>query len=132
MATYGSKDFIIELKDSGGTYRDISVFVRKVGDFTVEAILDDVHGFGEAWKRMVYSGFNQLAAVTIEGVYDDAANTPYALWTLGATRLLRLTWGSTHTSIVSVIMAKFTRTPVLEKVHTFKMELQPASSVTEA
>lgn len=132
MSTYGSNSFVIELKDSGGTYRDISVFVNKVSDVTVEALTDDVHGFGEAWKRMVYSGSNQLATITLEGVYDDGANTPYALWALGATRLLRFTWGGSHTTVMSVIMSKFTRAPVLDKVTTFKMELQPASSVTEA
>lgn len=132
MAVRGSLDFTIELKDSGGTYRDISVFVNKVNEFTVEAITDDVHGFGEAWKRMVYSGVNQMSTITISGVYDDGSNTPYALWSLGATRLLRLTWGNSHTSIVSVILSKFTRTPVQDHVTTFSMDLQPASSVAEA
>lgn len=132
MATYGSNSIVIELKDSGGTYRDISVFVNKVSDVAVEAMTDDVHGFGEAWKRMVYSGSNQLSTITIEGVYDDGTNTPYALWTLGATRLFRVTWGGGHTTTLSVIMSKFTRSPVQDKVTTFKMELQPASSVTEA
>src|SRR4051812_33555550 len=105
MPNYGSKDLLIELKDGGGTYRDITNQVRKMGDFEVAALLEDSHGFGKAWKEFIYTGFNECKAFALEGLYnDDATVTPYALWAIGASRLFRVTWGGGHTSTCTVIM----------------------------
>lgn len=135
MANYGSAALKIELTDSGATSRDISNLVRTINGIDVEAVIEQSHAFGDAWEESVYTGFAKSAAVTLGGLYDDVANGPDALWSRGATRVLKFTWnnltGAGKTTSVSVIMQKYTRSPVVEKAHAFTMILQPTGAVSE-
>lgn len=143
MANYSSVNLKLELKDSGGTYRDISNFVRASTLLEIEAMLEESHAYGDDWQEFLSTGFNKWSPFTIDGHYDDASNTPSSLWSKGATRLMKITWDATpasgapsapaaRTTIISVIMTKYKRTVNMEKLHTYTMTLQPVGPPTES
>jgi hypothetical protein len=132
MANYGSKDLLIELQDAGAVYRDITQYVRSLNDVEIEALIEQSHSFGDAWAEFLYTGFAKANAITLQGIYDDAANTPYALFVRGASRNLRITWGGGHQTVFPSLMQKWARGPQLEKAHTYKLTLQPTGAPTES
>jgi len=131
MSNYGSKDLKIELADAGAVLRDISQLVRAVNGASIEALVQDSHAFGDSWGEVLYTGFAKMGAVVLDGLYDDGANTPDALWSRGATRQLKFTWGSTKTTSFNVVMTKYDRSPEIEKAHKYQMTLTPTGAVTE-
>jgi len=132
MANYGSKDLTITLTDAGAVARDITQYVRTFNGLTIEALLEQMHAYGDQWEEWLFAGFKKAGALEIAGIYDDAANTPYALWSAGATRQMVITWGGGRTSTFSVLMQKWHRGPELEKAHKYSMTLQPSGAVVEA
>jgi hypothetical protein len=131
MANYSSQNVVIELKDSGGTYRDISQHVRTCNGIDIENLTTETHAFGDSWIENSWTGMSKVNDITLEGIYDDAANTPATLYSRGASRDFRITWGGGKQTYLTTIMAKFSRDPKLGELTHYKMVLKPASSLTE-
>lgn len=135
MANYGSDDLVIEVDDSvGGSLTNIKAYIREIGGFKVEAILQQAHAFGDTWVEHLFTGLRQANAFAMRGFYDDAAGGPDALFAghEGEVRSLRLTWGSTKTSSFEVLIQSYERLPKVGELHGFEVMVQPTGAVTEA
>jgi hypothetical protein len=131
MSIYGSKDLVITLTDAGAVARDITQFVRTFNGIEIEALLEESHSYGDQWPEMIWPGFAKGSPVEIGGIYDDGANTPYALWSRGASRQMVITWGGGHTTTFTVLMNKWKRGPELEKAHKYTMTLMPSGAIAD-
>lgn len=141
MAKYGSPSLVIEFDNSGGTLVDITQHVLEINGVKISAILEESHSFGDAWFESLAVGLRKMAPVTIQGFYDDAASTgPDALFGLAnfpsgpaaTTRTLRITWGSTKTTTVEMLIGDYERQATRGQIHRYAATLQPTGAVTEA
>jgi len=134
MARYGSKDLKIEIDNAGGTPVDLSNYITSIGGVTVEAILEEGTAFGDTWVEQLFTGNKQSAAITVGGFYDDTSSTgPDAvLNSLGDTRTLAVTFGSTKKYSVEAIITSYVRTPAVKTLTKFAATLTPTGAVTEA
>ncbi len=135
MANYASKHLKLELADSGDVLRDISSFVRSFNGIDIESMTQEGHAFLDTWVTNLFTGMSKVNAMTLEGFYNDAANTPVSLYARGASRRFQITWDAgggpaARVTLLTVLMQKFTRTPVLGELTKFSLTLLPASSVT--
>lgn len=135
MAKYASKDTVIKLSDGVGggvgTLQDISQHVRSINGIEIESLSQESHAFGDSWVEVLGTGMSKVNPITIEGFYDDSANTPATLWGRGETRNLEVTYGGGKKSTVNVVMQKFSRTPVLGEITKYSMTLLPSGPQTE-
>lgn len=135
MATYSSKDLVIEFDNSGGTLQNMSQYVREINGVDVNAILQESHSFGDAWFEFLATGLKKMEKVTLKGFYDDTATTgPDAIFNAPGnttTRTLKLTWGGTKTTAVETIIESYRRIPTLNNITVFETVVQPTGAVTE-
>jgi hypothetical protein len=136
------KDIKIEYDNSSGSLVDISAYVQKLGDVSVESLVEQCRAFGEEWERALPIGVGKMANVDIEGDYDDEADVgPDALFwgardypeaPSTASRTLKITWQGTKSTSVETWLVKRARTPDLNALTKYKVTLGPTGTVTEA
>ena len=139
MAKYGSNSVTINFDNSGGTPVDMSQHVLECNGVEIEAILEESHSFGDAWFESLGTGLRKMAPVVLMGLYDDTSSTgPDAIFNAVnsgpsvSTRTLQIVYGSTKSTSVETLIAKYTRKIARQVLHKYEVTLQPSGAVTEA
>ena len=140
MANYGPANITIQYDNSGGSLIDISAHVLTINDVDVENITEETRPFGASWEEHKAIGVGRLPVIELGGVYDDTVSTgPNALFGgripegPGATpRELKITWGSTKTTLVDTILLTYRRTADKNGLTRWLARVQPTGAVTEA
>jgi hypothetical protein len=113
----------------------MSNYVTDITDVPVEAITEESTAFGDAWVENLAVGVKQMADIELTGFYDDTATTgPDVIFNAPGntiSRTLKLTWGSTKTTSVETIIAKYTRIAKVKTLTKYKVTLRPTGAVTE-
>ncbi len=136
MAQYGSNSVIIQFDDSGGTPRDMSNYIRSFNGFTLEALMQETHAFGDSWVESSPTGVNKAEDITISGYYDDTSSTgPNVVFNAvgnTTTRTLTVTWGNSKTTSGEMRIVKYSRLPKLNELTGFSVVLRPTGTMTDA
>ena len=147
MARKGPNDFFVKVTTTSATtaFKDISAQITNFSGFTVEGILELVHGFGKTYEESAHVGVSRIPAITLSGPYDD--NTATGLVGLfgvasdiGAERVLRLNFASGTTGAtgalsnvkMDVIVQSFSRSPARGALTTVTVVLQPTGAFAAA
>ncbi len=143
MARKGPNDFQVKVTTVSSTaaFRDISAQVVTFSGFTVEAILELVHGFGKTYEESAPVGVNRIPAITLSGPYDNDTTTGIAgifgvATDLGAERVLRLNFASGTTGTtgaadnvkMDVIVQSYSRSPARGALTPVTVVLQPTGA----
>ena len=135
MAQYSSSSVILSIKDTGGTPRTLTPYVRSIGNVSIEAILQEATPFGATWATFVSTGIKKMAALTLGGFYDTAVDVgPDVLFAghEGETRTACvITYGGTKTTTFDAIIQKYERLPKLGAMTEYQVTLQPTGTVAE-
>ena len=136
MAQYSSANIIISVKDTGGTPRILTPYVRSIGGVSIESVIQESTAFGDTWQKSVSAAISKMAAITLGGFYDTAATVgPDVLFAgkQGETRTgCIITWGGTKTTTFDAIIQKYERLPKLGGMTEYSVTLQPTGTVVEA
>lgn len=138
MAKAGSNEvsFQIDTAD-GGTLGDITQYLTKIGDFTVNREPKDSTPFGVTDEQYLIGIIRRREPVSLEGMYDDVASGPDAVLNIGrvthaVTRSAVLTFKSGKTVTGEVWITKYTRGMEVGEYHTFSAEVRFTGTITEA
>lgn len=106
MAYVGSDVVAIRVTttSSTGSFRDISQQVDQISGFDFEAILQESHGFGDAYVENIFTGLRRINPVTITARFDDDTSTGIqgifgVSSDVGAERVVKLNLGTTNAYI---------------------------------
>ncbi len=137
MAKYGPDDLTIEVDDdAGGTLTDVTQHVESINGFDITGLTEPSHTFGDSWAETIFTGVSRAEPLTLTGIYDDSdssadAKTMYNN-SIGETRSVRLTWGSTNTSSFEAVITAYSRTGSRDGMLRYSVTLTPTGAVTEA
>jgi hypothetical protein len=139
VAKYGSNSVTINVDNSGGTPVDMTQHTLDINDVEIESILEESHAFGDSWFESLATGVRRMAPIVMGGLYDDTSssgpNAMYATTASGPSETLR-TWqcvyGSTKSTSVETLIAKYGRKLGRAALHKYSVTLQPSGAVTEA
>lgn len=139
MANYSGKDFIVSIDDSTGSPTVITQHVQEINGIDIEAVLEESHTFGDQWIEQLFAGMRKVGDITLKGLYNDAAggpnailNNPGGVGDTNPTRTLLVTYGSTKTSSVEVVIKSFKRLPARGAITKYECTLSPSGALTEA
>ena len=134
MTRYGSVDLTIKVGNDSGAAKDLTSYIDTINEFTVEALLQEGHAFGDEWVKQLFTGVKRGNALTVEGFYDDtAADGPDAiLKAIGDTREVEIAWGGSKKSTFDAVITNYSRRPVRGDLTRFSCTLTPTGEVTEA
>ena len=138
MARVGSDVMAVLITSASATsaFHDISPFVTEINGFMIEAMLEEITSFSDAWPRQGYTGIRSVGEITLSGPYDDvAASGPHALLgglaQLGTERVLKLKFGTTNEyPKVDVLIKSYARDPERKALSKFTAVLAPTGAVT--
>ena len=143
MARRGPNEFAVKITtvSSTGAFRDVSAQTVTFSGFTVEGILELVHGFSQTYEQSAYVGVNRIPAITLGGPWDDDTATGLAgilgvASDIGAERVLRLNFlngttgatGAAGNLKVDVIVQSFARMPARGALTQGQAVLQPTGA----
>ena len=102
--------------------------------FDREAILEEITAAGDNDEAHAKVGLNKVNTLDLGGAFDDQASTgPDVIFnSIGDTRTLKITWGSSKTSQVECIIKNYVRNAVRGELTKYTVTLQPTGAVTEA
>ena len=129
-------EIYVTTASSTGAFHNIAGYVRSISGLNIEAMLQETHGFGDAWVEQSYVGMRRVDDITIGGFYDDvAASGPHAIFgalaTLGAERVIKLDLGTTNEyPKVDVIVKNYRRMPSIGEMTGYEVVLAPTGAVT--
>ena len=127
-------DLKIELDTSGDVLTDISAYVTEINGYTVEQILEEITGAGDASDRWAKVGFEQKSEITLAGPMDDQANSLFAITKNGEgdTRTLKLTFdaAAADTRQVETIIRTADRNPSRGAFTKYMVTLRPTGAIT--
>lgn len=134
MANYGPDDLAISIDDSGGTPRVMTPYIREIGGFKIEQIIQEAHSFGDSWVEHLLTGLRRAGDITLRGFYDDAATTgpDVVFGTMTGPRTVVITWGAAKTSTFEALVVSYERSPRLNELTMFEVVLRPSGAVAEA
>ncbi len=134
MANYGGDDIVIVFDNSAGTTVNVSQSVLSLSGIDVEAILEESHTFGDSWVEQAAVGLNRASDVTVQGFYDDDADTGFNFMfkNVGETRTLAVTWGSTKITSGEFIIKNYRRMPSRGALTKAEAVLVATGALTEA
>lgn len=134
FARFGFPDLQVEVDDSGGTPVDLTTFIDTIGGQSKEAVLEEITAAGDADERWAAVGLNRHGEITLGGKYDDTASVgpEVVLNSVGDTRTLKFTYGSTKTFQVECILKSFAVGMTQGSLHTFEAVLRPTGASIEA
>ena len=120
---------------STGTFNDISQYITDLSGLNIEAVLQESHTFGDAWKEQAYTGFRTVADITVHGFYDDVAATgPNALLgmaNLGGERVIKFSAGTTNSyAKMDVMLRSYDVMPKRGALTEFQSVLAPTGAIT--
>ncbi len=133
MATYGPDDVKIEFDNTGGSLVDMSAHITTFNGIKREALTVEATTFSLSAEAHAAVGVTRVNDVPLRGFYDDTATTgPDVIFNaLGATRTLKITWGSTKTTSVETIIVGYDRIAQVGKLTEYEVTLRPTGAVTE-
>jgi len=139
LAKYGSNSVTINVDNSGGTPLDMTQHTLDINDVEIESILEESHSFGDSWFESLATGVKRMAPIVQGGLYDDTSSSgPDAMYVTTAsgpsqaTRTWQCVYGSTKSTSVEVLIAKYGRKLGRAALHKYSVTLQPTGAVTEA
>jgi hypothetical protein len=137
MAKYGPDDVVVEIDNIGGTLVDLTQYVLSIGGIKKSAVLEDSRTFGDAWGEVLDTGVRMMQPVPVTFFYDDIATVgPNALFganpDLGTTRTLKVTYGSTKTTSVEMVVTEVERSLDRGALHKMTVLFTPTGQPTEA
>lgn len=137
MAQYGADDVVIEVDaDEDGTLTDVKAHVDTMNGVEITALIEQSNTFGDSWIEQLFSGVSAANPLTLEGFYDDGAGaaTPKTMYnnSVGETRSVRLTWGSTNTTAFEALLTAYSRTGSRDGSVRYSVTFTPTGAVTEA
>jgi len=134
MAQYGSVDLMIKIDNNASVATDLSSYIDTINEFTVEALLQEGHAFGDEWVKQLFTGVKRGNALTVEGFYDDtaAAGPDAILNAIGDTRGVEIAWGGSNKSTFDAIITSYSRRPVRGELTRFSCVLTPTGEVVDA
>jgi len=134
MAKYGSNSFAISYNST-----NMTAHTHSINSVDVESLMEDSKPLGAAWAESLATGAQLMNDVEVEGLYDDAAGGPDAVYRAArptgpssTPSTLVLTWGSTKTTTVDAFVTKFGRMVTKNQVTRYKATLKPTGAVAEA
>lgn len=140
MANYGQSSVVVVFDRSDGTTTTaMTAHVQTINGVDVESIMEQSDSFGDSWVEFLPVGLRSAGVVTLEGLYEDTADTgsnamfnaPAA--TVATTqRTLTITFGGSKTFSVECYIQKFSRMLVRGKLHRYSVALRTTGAVTEA
>ena len=102
MSLYGSSQVKIEIDvTDGGSLGDITPYVTKLGDVTINRGAVESTPFGVSFPEYLAGVLRDCGEITVEGFFNDAAApAPNAVFngTHAVTRSFKITWGVKYTS----------------------------------
>ncbi|KKL77809.1 hypothetical protein LCGC14_2031160 [marine sediment metagenome] len=134
MVRYGYPDLKVEFDDAAAALIDMSQYIMDTPpSFDREQIIEEITAAGDSDEAHAKVGLTKVAPITMGGAFDDTATTgPDVIFnSIGDTRTLKITWGSTKTSEVECIITNYVRTPARGELTKFTVTLQPTGAVTE-
>ena len=135
MAQYSSSSLSFQIKDSGGTLRTLTTYIRSIGNVSIEGIIQESTAFGSSWATYVSTTLKKMAPITLGGFYDTIVDVgPDSLFAdhEGETRTgCILTYGGTKTTTFDAIIQKYERLPKLGAMTEYQVTLQPTGTVVE-
>jgi len=136
MAQYSSVDLTFTIKDSGGTPRVTTPFIRSIGGVSIEAVTQDSSVFGSTWAQYISGFFKKAAPIVMGGFYDTTADVGPDVLYAGHEGDLRtgciLLFGGAKSVTFDAIIVKYERLPKLGAMTEYQVTLQPTGTVTEA
>jgi hypothetical protein len=135
MATYGFDDVEVEIDAAvGGSLTSLKAYVEEIGDFEIEAILEESHTAGDSWKERLFTGLKDAKEFSLKGFYDDTASTGSnaMLLGIGEVRSFKFTYGGTKTSAFECVIGSYKRLMKRGANHRFEVKIVPTGAVTEA
>jgi len=136
MAQYSSANLTFTIKDTGGTPRITTTYIRSIGGVSIEAIIQEATAFGMTWATYVSTAIKKMAPLVMGGFYDTAADVgPNVLYCghEGETRTgCILLFGGSKSVTFDAIIQKYERLPKLGAMTEYQVTLQPTGTVTEA
>jgi len=132
MTKYKSSNIIVQFDNSGGNLINMTSYVAASFDLSPSAETIDSTSFGDTWREHLAT-LNDGGSVTLSGWYDDTATVgPDAIFNaVGSVRSLKITWGSTKTSSVEVVITSYKRTASIGAYTRFEVGLQATGEVAE-
>lgn len=111
---YGSASASVTIDDHGGTPRDVTAHVLKIGGLKISQITEENSPFGMANERNMPVGKQKFGPVTIEGNWDTSATTgPHVVFSTlettpqDSTRTLVVIPGDSKTLTVEGFVTEF-------------------------
>ena len=136
MAQYSSANVVFVIKDTGGTLRTLTPYIRSIGNVSIEGIIQEATVFGATWATFVSTAIKKMSPLTLGGFYDTTADVgPDVLFAghEGETRTeCVLTYGGSKTTTFDAIIQKYERLPKLGAMTEYQVTIQPTGTVTEA
>ena len=138
MARVGSDVVRIQVTTTSATttFRDISQQVDTFSGIMIEAILQEVHAFGDAWKEQGFVGVRQLSDITMSGFFDDDTSTGVqgmfgVASDCGAERVMKFSVGTTNSyPKFDYIIRSFNKGPERGALTRFTAVLAPTGALT--
>lgn len=134
MAKYAGSNFSLTFNA-----QNMTAHILSINGVDVESIMDDGKPFGVAWPVPVPTGDKQASDVEVEGMYDDAAGGPSAVFLAAlptapstAAVALSITWGGAKVTSGNAFCVKFSRMVVRNQVTRYRATLRWTGTVSEA
>lgn len=140
MAKADSTDFLFEIDvaDSGALSSGFTAYLTRIGDIEVSKGTVSSTPLGADTATYMLGVFKDYPAFTIEGWYDDTADTgPDAILNIGrvthaVTRSFSITFASGKTVTGECWITNYKRTEAVGEYCGFSATLQPTGTITEA
>lgn len=137
----GPADLVIEYGDgsSPSSLVDITQHVLTFNGITIEALIEEVRSFGEAWDQHLPIGVGKMDDIELEFLHDDSVGGPDDLFAdripespSTLPRPFKCTWFGTKTTQVDTFLQKYGRTPDKNEITKSSVVLRPTGAPTEA
>ena len=138
MARLGSDVLQVQVTTISSTaaFRDISQQITEIDGLMIEAILEEVHTFGDSWTEQGFVGVRRIGDMTIRGFYDDDTSTGTNgifgnATDAGAERVMKFDVGTTNAyPKFDFIVKSYTRQPAIGELTKFELVIAPTGALT--
>lgn len=138
MARVGSDVLQVQVTtiSSTASFRDITQQITEIDGYMLEAILEEVHTFGDSWTEQGFVGVRRIGDMTIRGFYDDDTSTGTNgifgnATAVGDERVMKLDVGTTNAyPKFDFIVKSYTRQPSIGELTKFELVIAPTGAPT--
>lgn len=128
MAKYGSDDVYVAIDGN-----NVSADVLEISGIDKEAIVEESHGFGDAWVENLPTGLSKVNDITIKGFYDDTVTIgTHALFNRqGSTASVYISLGGVKAFSATMLIKNYRRLPSRGELHKFEAVLVASGTPTD-